>query len=630
MYSVTFFPKNVTVEVEKGTTILDAAFEAEVSIDSVCGGKGTCGRCKVIVDGAVSSPETELIDEKEWENGYRLACQTKIMSDAIVFVPQRAQVGEHKILASFHLAEIERLDPMVSAAYLEMRPPSLDDNLGDLERIDQAMGKGAGELNVPLDLLRSLSSTIREGDWKVTAFSDTEDRLVRLCPGDLTDRYYGLAVDIGTTTVVVSLVNLARGEIVSQASDYNKQLVCGEDILSRIAFTEECDLKRPHGLVIDTLDHLIGKTLEVDEAEGIGREDIVAMSVAGNTTMMHLFMGIHPKTIRYEPYIATTNVPPLFRASDLGIGICPEAPIFCVPGRASFVGGDIVADVLASDLYREPELSMMIDVGTNGEIVLGNQDWMVACSCSAGPAFEGGEVGFGMRAMTGAIDSVSIEEDCEIEYTTINDAPPRGICGSGLIDLMARMFFHQMLDKKGNILEVDSDRVRKQDDGREVVLAWANESGFGRDNDKFAEEPRDIVVTDNDIANVIRTKGAVYAGCSVLLKSMNLSFEDLDRLFVAGGFGNYVDIDNAVTIGLLPDIPRERFVFLGNGALAGSRLTLLSGEKRRDSLDIYQSMTYFELSTTQVFFDEFSSALFLPHTEISQFPTVRGWLNERG
>ncbi|MFP4169732.1 MAG: ASKHA domain-containing protein [Methanomassiliicoccales archaeon] len=630
MYSVTFFPKNVTVEVEKGTTILDAAFEAGVSIDSVCGGKGTCGRCKVIVDGAVSSPETELIDEGEWENGYRLACQTEIMSDAIVFVPQRAQVGEHKILASFHLAEIERLDPMVSAAYLEMRPPSLDDNLGDLERIDQAMGKGAGELNVPLDLLRSLSSTIREGDWKVTAFSDTEDRLVRLCPGDLTDRYYGLAVDIGTTTVVVSLVNLARGEIVSQASDYNKQLVCGEDILSRIAFTEECDLKRPHGLVIDTLDHLIGKTLEVDEAEGIGREDIVAMSVAGNTTMMHLFMGIHPKTIRYEPYIATTNVPPLFRASDLGIGICPEAPIFCVPGRASFVGGDIVADVLASDLYREPELSMMIDVGTNGEIVLGNQDWMVACSCSAGPAFEGGEVGFGMRAMTGAIDSVSIEEDCEIEYTTINDAPPRGICGSGLIDLMARMFFHQMLDKKGNILEVDSDRVRKQDDGREVVLAWANESGFGRDNDKFAEEPRDIVVTDNDIANVIRTKGAVYAGCSVLLKSMNLSFEDLDRLFVAGGFGNYVDIDNAVTIGLLPDIPRERFVFLGNGALAGSRLTLLSGEKRRDSLDIYQSMTYFELSTTQVFFDEFSSALFLPHTEISQFPTVRGWLNERG
>ncbi|MFP4546133.1 MAG: 2Fe-2S iron-sulfur cluster-binding protein, partial [Methanomassiliicoccales archaeon] len=271
MYSVTFFPKNVTVEVEKGTTILDAAFEAGVSIDSVCGGKGTCGRCKVIVDGAVSSPETELIDEGEWENGYRLACQTEIMSDAIVFVPQRAQVGEHKILASFHLAEIERLDPMVSAAYLEMRPPSLDDNLGDLERIDQAMGKGAVELNVPLDLLRSLSSTIREGDWKVTAFSDTEDRLVRLCPGDLTDRYYGLAVDIGTTTVVVSLVNLARGEIVSQASDYNKQLVCGEDILSRIAFTEECDLKRPHGLVIDTLDHLIGKTLEVDEAEGIGR-----------------------------------------------------------------------------------------------------------------------------------------------------------------------------------------------------------------------------------------------------------------------------------------------------------------------------------------------------------------------
>ncbi|NYT10960.1 MAG: DUF4445 domain-containing protein [Methanomassiliicoccales archaeon] len=632
LYSVTFFPKNSTVEVEEGTTLLDSAVKAGVSINAVCGGEGKCGRCRVIVEGAVDSPDTSLINPLDWENGYRLACQSKVRSDLIVFVPHEAQVGEHKILTTFHVAELSDLSPLVSWKYLDLPRPTLDDNLGDLERIERSLGLAHGELDAQLKVLRKLPDVIRSSDWNVSVVLEGEHNLIDIRPGECL-RELGLAVDVGTTTVVAALIDMRNGEVLSQASDYNKQIVCGEDVLSRIAFCEDRSVERPQRLVLDTINALISK-IQVDikarEECNLTGDDISSISVAGNTTMIHLLLGLDPRGIRYDPYVPLTNLPPILRAGDVGIEILPQAPVYFVPGRASYVGGDIIADVLASELHTSLETSLLIDVGTNGEIVLGNRDWMVACSCSAGPAFEGGEVAHGMRAMMGAIDSIQLKQG-EIEYTTIGGGKPIGICGSGLIDLIAEMFKNRVVDKKGRIQDLNNPRVRMGDEGSEFVVAWAEETAVDGGSPDCPDGRRgDIIITDNDIQNIIRTKAAVYAAASVLLKSVDLAFEDLSQVFVAGGFGNYLDIGKATVIGLLPDLPEDKFVFLGNGALAGARLTLLSETKRREASMVHERMTYFELSTTQAFFDEFSSSLFLPHTDISKFPNVRKMLETSG
>ncbi len=646
-YSVNFFPKNITVKVKEGTDLLEAAYQAGIEIESICGGEGTCGKCKVVVEGEVESPPTGKISEEEREKGYRLACQTLVRGDVNVLVPIEAQVADHKILTSAYLAELEEITPLVNSTYLSLPEPTLEDNVGDLDRVVRGLGFEDGEVTAPLDLLKKMPSTLRGNDWEVTAFLEEyegEKKLINLCGGDHTSREYGIAVDIGTTTVVLSLTDLQTGEVIAQASDYNKQILCGEDVLTRIAYTEEEGVSRPNRLVLDTINFLISQVAsevrDCEEVEGeIGTWEINSMTVAGNTTMIHLFLGLDPRYIRYEPYIPTVNVPPIFRAGELNLHINPQAPVFILPGRAGYVGGDITAGVLATELYKKSELSLLIDVGTNGEVVLGNEDWMVACSCSAGPAFEGGEVRYGMRAMAGAIDSVKISEDFEVEYTTIQQEKPRGICGSGMIDLLADMLVQGIINKKGQIQDVATDRVRERNDTKEFVIAWGHETSLGEDRiaqmdgegEIVAEESEgiDIVITENDIANVVRTKGAVYAACRVLLNSVDLRFEDLDHIYIAGGFGNYLDLDKAIVLGLLPDIPKDKFTFIGNGSLAGARLALLSERMREDTKEIFKKMTYFELSTTKMFFDEFSSSLFLPHTEISQFPTVGAILDEK-
>jgi uncharacterized 2Fe-2S/4Fe-4S cluster protein (DUF4445 family) len=624
-HSVTFLPKSLTVSVEKGTTVLEAAFSAGILMNSICGGKGTCGKCRVLISGSFDSPRSHSICERDWESGYRLACETRITGNAEVIIPEEAEIASHQILTAYFAGEIDELTPLSTARCLELSPPTLADSIGDMERIGRALGASARELKGSLMSLKALPNVLRESGWKVTAVLDESSRprvLIDLKPGDGSARNFGIAVDIGTTTVVLALIDLADGRDIAKTSDYNKQIACGEDVLSRITYAEEGGLERLNNMIIGTINELISQACkESEKSLGSGnrviREEITSMSVAGNTTMIHLFLRLDPRSIRYEPYISTVNVPPVFRAKDVGIDIHPDAPTYCVPGRASYVGGDITAGVIASEMNKRSELALLIDVGTNGEIVLGNAEWMVSCSCSAGPAFEGGEVAAGMRAMTGAIERVRILDDHEVKYATIGGVKPRGICGSGLIDILAEMFLRGIVDRKGRIQETTTPRVRKGEQGLEFVIAWAGETASG------AEGARDIVVTDDDIANIIRTKGAVYSACNVLLKSLKLNFLDVQSIYVAGGFGNYIDTERAIIIGLLPDLPFERFIFLGNGALAGARLALLSAKKRNEARAVYDSMTYFELSTTQAFFDEFSSSLFLPHTDVDQFPTVQ-------
>jgi uncharacterized 2Fe-2S/4Fe-4S cluster protein (DUF4445 family) len=355
--------------------------------------------------------------------------------------------------------------------------------------------------------------------------------------------------------------------------------------------------------------------------------------------MIHLFLGLNPRGIRYDPYVSTTNVPSAYKARDLTVHINPNAPVYCVPGRASYVGGDIVADVLCSGMADSPQTSLLIDVGTNGEVVLGNDDFMVACSCSAGPAFEGGEVKAGVRAMQGAIEKIEINQDLELKYSTIGNQVPRGICGSGLIDLVAALYRRGVVDRKGALQDRKMDRVRVGDQGREFVVAWAEET-----KRKLSTEARarsgvwdavendlgDIVVSDDDIANIIRTKAALYASCEVLLDSVHMRMSEVEKVYIAGGFGNHIDLENAVTIGLLPDLPHDKFEFLGNASLGGARLTLLSSEMRKKAVQVHKRMTYLELTTDNRFFDRFTSASFLPHTDMDKFPTVREHLARRG
>lgn len=600
-------------------------------MNSVCGGKGTCGKCRVIVGGKVDSDRTPAISDGEWGAGVRLACRSIVVEDVVVTIPEEAQVAAYQILTTHPVTEVTDLSPLCTAHYLELPHPTLEDNIGDLERLGRGLGLRHGELVGSLLSLKSLPLVLRAADWKVTAFIDQTRKprvLLGTDGGDRTDRNFGIALDIGTTTVVMTLVRLSDGKTVAQASAYNRQIACGEDVLSRIAFAEEGGLERLNVLVLETIDVLISDVCANSAASlGVGqeaeREDMTCVSIAGNTTMIHLLLRLDPRSIRYEPYIPIVNVPPVLRSEEVGIRINPQAPVYCMPGRSGYVGGDITADVIAAGMHKSSDLSLLIDVGTNGEVVLGHKDWMVSCSCSAGPAFEGGEVAAGMRAMEGAIERVRILGADDVAYSTIGGKRPRGICGSGLIDLLAEMFLRDIVDKKGRIMESSSKRARRGEDGMEFVVVPASERAGGS-----GPLRRDIVVTDNDIANIIRTKGAVYAACSVLLKSLKLDFSDVRQVHVAGGFGNYIDTERAIVIGLLPDVPFDRFNFIGNGALAGARLALLSEGSRAEARSVYESMTYFELSTTQLFFEEFSSALFLPHTDIERFPTVRRLLDE--
>jgi uncharacterized 2Fe-2S/4Fe-4S cluster protein (DUF4445 family) len=411
---------------------------------------------------------------------------------------------------------------------------------------------------------------------------------------------------------VVELVNVGTGDIVAKKAAYNKQVIHGEDVLTRILHAEEeknglQDLRK---LIVETINYLLEEAMK--EAD-VKRNEICYGAAAGNTVMTHLLLGLNPAHIRREPYIPTANFFPLIKAKETGIKINPEGYFYILPCRSSYVGGDITADVLASALHRTDKLSLLIDVGTNGEVVLGNKDWMVSCSCSAGPAFEGGEVDYGIRATRGAIEKVALTTSLDVKYATIGNVKPKGICGTGLIDLLAELFTHGVIDRSGRIRSLDSPRIRDGKEGKEFVVVWANETKINKD----------MVITEVDIRNIIRTKAAVYAAASVLLKTMKHSFDDVEQIFIAGGFGNYLDTRKSIWLGLLPDVSPEKFKFIGNGSLAGARLTIISRKSRKESIEIAKKMTYIELSVTPSFFNEFTSAMFLPHTDIEKFPSAK-------
>jgi uncharacterized 2Fe-2S/4Fe-4S cluster protein (DUF4445 family) len=633
---VTFLPDTVTVDVDDNTNLFRAVKAAGVYVLSSCGGKGNCGKCKVVIkEGTVESGKSRsFLSAEEAERGYALACLSLVKSDLIVEIPQESRMqAKHKIATGASTNELirlmqsagGRLESRIKRICLELSPPTIDDNIADYERVRRALDKAgfdASHLHMNYLALSKLSHVLREGGWKVTVSVFNTGAVLEaldIFPGDTTKTRYGAAVDIGTTTVVVHLVDMTNGNIIGTASTYNSQVKCGDDVITRIVYaTERNGLKELQGLVVGNINTMLAELLEKNKAPQ-GLIDYIV--VAGNTTMEHLFYGIDPRHLREEPYIPTATFFPLIRGKNVGLRVDPQAIIYSMPNVASYVGGDITAGVLVSQLHKKDTVSLFIDIGTNGEIVLGNKDWLVTAACSAGPAFEGSGIKFGMRAMEGAIEEVEINPNTyEVNFRVIGDSKPIGICGSGMIDILAEMYLNGVIDQRGKIREeLGSTRIRRGESGLEFVIAWRVESAINKE----------IVITEVDLDNLIRAKAAIYAGFATLLSHMDMQFGDIEKLYIAGGFGRYIDVERAVTIGMLPDLPVDRFQFLGNTSIMGAYYSLLCDRLRFEAEEIAKRMTCLELSVSRSFMDEYMSALFLPHTDLNAFPTVKRELEER-
>ena len=627
---ITFLPDNKQIEVDSGATLLQAAAQAGIYLKSSCGGKGTCGVCKLkVVEGDPLVAGTGTLTPEQIETGIRLACLTEIRGEITVEVPPESRLGEHQILllddqkgllpeSGLDLPERFAFQPLVRKIRISLPPPSLDSVMSDWNRLEIELRRALNLENKPLHIslsqLRRLPEILRLANWDVSVTLDSaaeKYNVIHLEPGN--DRPpYGLAIDIGTTTVVVHLVDLATGEIVSQQGDYNRQAEFGDDVISRIIYVGENDvnLAEMQQIVVKTINDLTTKLLLNHSLSYI---DVACAVAAGNTTMTQLFLGVDPRFIRLEPYTPATTKYPVVSAREIGLNMLSEGRVYSYPAVASYIGGDIVAGALITDLAQGEGITLFIDIGTNGEIVLGNRDWLVACACSAGPSFEGGGISFGMRAMPGAIERVSIEPDSlDVALKVIGGGLPVGICGSGLVDVVAKLLEAGVIDRAGSFQlqhPSASPRLRAADGTKEFVLAWAQQAGGGKD----------VVITENDVKNIIRAKGAVFAGVRTLLSQVALDMSIISRIIIAGGFGSFLNIRDAIRIGLLPDLEPDRFQFFGNAAIKGARLALLSQSAWRDAHELGQKMTYIELSVGTAFMDEYVSALFLPHTDLSLF-----------
>lgn len=625
---IKFLPKNKSINVKKGTTILDAVEEAGLSITTECGGSGTCGKCKVrITKGSFEKHSHIELSEEEINENIQLACLTEIVDDLEVYILQEME------LESFKLASKEKISyksefikdyvpftfnykPLSENITLKIAHPKIENNPDDFERIKTKLKDilDSDDVRCPIQVLKKIPDELRKNDGLITltlSQSNNTVDIINVSSGNEKKHNYGLAVDIGTTTVAVQLINLSEGRIISERTEYNQQMIYGADVINRIIYAlKEGGLEKLRTKVLSTINNLIDDILK---ETGIERNSLSCCSIAGNTTMQHLLLGVNPRYIREEPYVPAVLNFPRFKAEDLMLNINPSGIVYITPGVSSYVGGDITTGILQAGINRSRELTLYIDLGTNGEIVLGNSDWMTACACSAGPAFEGGGLKCGMRAAPGAVEKVKIDKDTDsLEYGVIGYGKPKGICGSAVIDIIAGLYFSNNINPKGKFnLENENKRLKKKKKNSEFVIVYGNETLTGED----------IVITEQDLDSLIRTKGAVWAGISTLLKAVDIKPIDIERIVIAGAFGNYINIENAILIGMLPDVEIEKFYFLGNGSLKGAALALVSDEMRNEIEEISRKITNFELSSTQGYMEEFVASLFIPHTNSELFPS---------
>ena len=627
--------ETIDVNVEIGERIMDIARNSGIYIDAPCSGNGTCGKCRIqILSGDVESHPTRHITDEDYAAGWRLACETKVLEDVTVLVPETASafrtgirtadLNDPTVRAAFDDVQADLKvagvmgDPAIFTCELTMDPPSLEDTICDSDRIERAVKAAAGiDAKVTLYTLRKLAQVLRENDFHVRCvLSRDEDCVHILDVGSMKSKrkICGLAIDIGTTTVTAALVDMENGELLAKASAGNGQIRYGADVINRIIESgREGGRERLRKAVVEeTLIPLIGTLCRKAK---IYQKQIYRACIAGNTTMSHLLLGLYADPVRMEPFIPSFFQCHELRLTDVLPDMHPEAGLILSPNVGSYVGGDITAGLLACTLWNRDELGLFIDLGTNGEIVLGSSEYLFTCACSAGPAFEGGDISCGMRATNGAIEEVHIDKET-MEPTLVVIGPknqkPIGLCGSGIIDTVADLFKAGIISPKGKFIR-EGKRVKHDEHGMgRYILAFEEDSADGRE----------VSINEVDLDNFIRAKGAIFSAIMLMLRQLGLEPSDLTHIQIAGGIGGGIDFPNAITIGIFPDLPLEKFSYIGNSSLSGAYAVLLSCQAEEKVRELSSTMTYVELSNEPGYMDEFVSACFLPHTNRELFPSV--------
>ena len=626
MHKITFkfeSGEDVIIFAAAEENILALARKANVAIDAPCSGNGSCGKCRVkLLEGTVESPPSRHISEGDAQEGWALACGATVSGDAVLMVPDiaSAYISRMKVDKTVIPVDLSVIRALFEESWdegsirmcalkvvdVKLSPPTLDDTMPDSERFYRAALKAFNnsEIVIPFDILRRIPDLLRENEFETRCVAYTAEEVpavLDVLPRDDRDPIYGLAVDIGTTTVSAVLVDLESGDIIATGGTGNAQIRYGADVINRIV-----EQQKPGGverlqkaIVDETLNPLIDS---VCAETGIPRGRIYRMTIAANTTMNHLLLGINANYLRMEPYIPAFFELEEADTSLIGIDLAPNAKMLIAPNIGSYVGGDITAGTMASLLWSSPEMSMLIDLGTNGEIVFGNNEFMMACACSAGPAFEGGDISCGMRAADGAIEACVIDADTlDPALTVISGGKPVGLCGSGLIDVVAELLRTGAIDGKGRFIR-EGERIRRDEYGTgSYTLAFAKDSLTGRD----------IALSEVDIDSFIRAKGAIFSAIMSLIKPLGFAPEDIGRVMVAGGIGSGINIKNAIRIGMLPNLPEEKYSYIGNSALSGAYAMLISADAGIEVFTIARNITYLELSAQPGYMDEFIAACFL-------------------
>jgi uncharacterized 2Fe-2S/4Fe-4S cluster protein (DUF4445 family) len=620
-YQVEFKPLDQTVTVERGTSLLEAAVKGGLAINSVCGGDGICGRCKMLVkQGKVGGKSAVLLTYEEARQGTVLACQSTVESDLLVEIPEQTLAQEkiaidryaqrfHAIRPGVRAREFKK-SPLVFKAHLALEPPTLEDHLADSQRIQRAVEKQTqiSSIQTGLKILKHLPEILRQHAFEITATIGWRRDIAEIMDiegGDTSRRNYLAIVDVGTSTIVVHLVDANEMSTVGAQVCFNSQAMYGCDVTARIIAAEKKGGEYLQELVVDDINRLIST---ITAANNVSLKDITAIVCAGNPTMTHFLLGLPTGNIRRHPFIAVDTDPPPFRAAEIGIKINPRGLLFVIPSLGSWVGGDLTAGILATGLHEMTEVGMLIDIGTNGEIVVGNNEWLIACSASTGPALEGASVECGMVAAKGAIEKVYLK-DGQIRYDVIGDVRPEGLCGSGIIDLLAVLLERKIVDRAGQFIKGSHPALEIANERRQWFLVEKEKTATGKG----------IYLTQDDIANVITAKAAVFAASKIILDRLKLDFADIKRLFIAGGFGNYINLENAIKIGLLPFLPKVSAQYAGNTSIWGARIAAFSQEAYHLLREIRKKTTCYDLMGSSDYVEQFRQAMFLPHTNIEFF-----------
>ena len=625
----------VQIECNAGDNLLELARRANVAIDAPCSGNGSCGKCRVkLLEGELETIPSRHISEEEFSQGWRLSCNCKVVGDVTVLVPDIASAYQSRMktadlsspeeLAIFEETKASMEDPEAGlpftndcvALQLEMSAPCEEDTMPDIERLQWAITAACGceKVVVPFAVMTKLASTLRENDFRVCAKGSQQGdtfTCMELCAYEDT-ALVGAAIDIGTTTVTMVLTDLQTGKLLAKGSSGNGQIRFGADVINRIIQSTKPGGRKAlqDAIIKETLNPILGNLCK---SAGISARSILRLVIGANTTMNHLLLGVDADPVRMDPYIPSFFAWQDLKAGDLKLVANPLAPVVIAPNIGSYVGGDITAGTLATMMWNKDEMTLFIDLGTNGEIVFGNRDFLMSCACSAGPAFEGGDISCGMRATDGAIEAITIDKDTlEPTLTVVGDPgqKPVGLCGSGIIDIISELFRTRAINAKGLFVRENKRIARDHHGMGRYIIATAEESDTGRE----------VAINEVDIDNFIRAKGAIYSGIDTLLQSVDMTPECIDRICVAGGIGSGINMRNAVNIGMLPDVELEKYQYIGNSSLTGAYAMVMSDSAVEKCHEVGANMTYLELSTYPGYMDSFVAACFLPHTDASLFP----------